>query len=75
MGISVEGRIALARYGNVFRGLKVWQAEERGAVGVLIYSDPADDGYTKGGRLSGRTHATPIGDSTRLGPVPLASTR
>ncbi len=44
MGISVEGRIALARYGNVFRGLKVWQAEERGAVGVLIYSDPADDG-------------------------------
>ena len=48
MGISVEGRIALARYGNVFRGLKVWQAEERGAVGVLIYSDPADDGYMKG---------------------------
>ena len=48
MGVSVEGRIALARYGNVFRGLKVWQAEERGAVGVLIYSDPADDGYMKG---------------------------
>jgi N-acetylated-alpha-linked acidic dipeptidase len=48
MGISIEGRIALARYGNVFRGLKVWQAEERGAVGVLIYSDPADDGYMKG---------------------------
>ena len=48
MGISVENRIVLARYGQVFRGLKVWQAEERGAVGVLIYSDPADDGYMKG---------------------------
>ena len=48
MGVSVEGRVALARYGKVFRGLKVWQAEERGAVGVLIYSDPADDGYMKG---------------------------
>ena len=48
MGISVEGRIVLARYGKVFRGLKVWQAQERGAAGVLIYSDPADDGYMKG---------------------------
>lgn len=48
MGVSVENRIVLARYGRVFRGLKVWQAEERGAVGVLIFSDPADDGYMKG---------------------------
>jgi len=48
MGISVEGRVVLARYGQVFRGLKVWQAEERGALGILIYSDPADDGYMKG---------------------------
>jgi len=48
MGVSVKGRIVLVRYGNMFRGLKVRLAEERGAIGVLIYSDPADDGYAKG---------------------------
>jgi len=48
LGIAVEGRIVLARYGEVFRGLKVREAEARGAKGVLIYSDPADDGYMKG---------------------------
>ena len=48
LGISVEGKIALARYGKVFRGLKVKEAQDRGAVGVLIFSDPADDGYMKG---------------------------
>ena len=48
MGISVEGKIALARYGAVFRGLKVKEAQDRGALGVLIYSDPADDGYMRG---------------------------
>lgn len=48
MGLSPEGRIVLARYGAVFRGLKVKEAQERGALGVLIYSDPADDGYMKG---------------------------
>ena len=48
MGLSPEGRIILVRYGAVFRGLKVKEAQERGALGVLIYSDPADDGYMKG---------------------------
>ncbi len=48
MGISVEGKIVLVRYGGPFRGLKVKEAEERGAIGVIIYSDPADDGYMKG---------------------------
>ncbi|MEE9281331.1 MAG: M28 family metallopeptidase [Myxococcota bacterium] len=48
MGISVTGRIVLVRYGSVFRGLKVREAEQRGAAGVVIYSDPADDGYAKG---------------------------
>ena len=48
MGISVEGKIALVKYGGAFRGLKVKEAQDRGAVGVLIYSDPADDGYMKG---------------------------
>lgn len=48
LGISVRERIVLVRYGQVFRGLKVREAQERGAAGVLIYSDPADDGYAKG---------------------------
>ncbi len=48
MGLSVEGKIALVRYGGAFRGLKVKEAQERGAVGVLIFSDPADDGYMRG---------------------------
>lgn len=47
LGIDVRGRIALVRYGKVFRGLKVRNAERAGAVGVLIYSDPGDDGYAE----------------------------
>lgn len=43
-GVSVEGKIAVARYGHIFRGLKVKFAQEQGAVGVLLYTDPADDG-------------------------------
>jgi N-acetylated-alpha-linked acidic dipeptidase len=48
MGLSVDGKIVLVRYGGAFRGLKVKEAQERGAIGVLIYSDPADDGYMRG---------------------------
>jgi N-acetylated-alpha-linked acidic dipeptidase len=48
LGISVKGKIVLARYGGNFRGLKVLNAQRLGAVGILIYSDPADDGYAKG---------------------------
>lgn len=48
LGIAVEDRIVLARYGKVFRGLKVREAEARGAAGVLLYTDPADDGYMRG---------------------------
>ncbi|KAG1884088.1 Zn-dependent exopeptidase [Suillus subluteus] len=43
-GVDLTGKIILARYGANFRGLKVQGAAERGAVGVLIYSDPRDDG-------------------------------
>jgi N-acetylated-alpha-linked acidic dipeptidase len=46
--IDVRGKIVLARYGANFRGVKVYLAEQRGAAGVLIYSDPQDDGFTKG---------------------------
>jgi N-acetylated-alpha-linked acidic dipeptidase len=46
--IDLHGKIVLVRYGSNFRGIKVRLAEQRGAAGVLIYSDPADDGQSKG---------------------------
>lgn len=48
LGVSLKGKIALVRYGGNFRGVKVYIAQQYGAVGVLIYSDPADDGYFRG---------------------------
>ncbi|MBB5066519.1 M28 family metallopeptidase [Granulicella mallensis] len=48
LNISVKDKIVLVRYGANFRGVKVYIAQQRGAKGVLIYSDPADDGYTRG---------------------------
>jgi N-acetylated-alpha-linked acidic dipeptidase len=47
-GVSVEGKIAIARYGHSYRGIKTKLAEERKAVGLIIYSDPQDDGYVAG---------------------------
>jgi N-acetylated-alpha-linked acidic dipeptidase len=44
-GISVKGAIVIARYGNSWRGIKPKLAAEHGAIGCIIYSDPADDGY------------------------------
>jgi N-acetylated-alpha-linked acidic dipeptidase len=46
--IDLHGKIVICRYGGNFRGVKVYIAEQRGAAGVLIYSDPQDDGYYKG---------------------------
>jgi N-acetylated-alpha-linked acidic dipeptidase len=48
MGVSVRGRVVVARYGRSFRGIKAREAEKRGAAAVLIYSDPADDGFARG---------------------------
>jgi len=48
LGVKVKGKIAIARYGNSFRGVKAKVAEENGAIGLLIYSDPSDDGYVQG---------------------------
>ncbi|HEY6809467.1 MAG TPA: transferrin receptor-like dimerization domain-containing protein [Gemmatimonadales bacterium] len=45
LGISVRGKIVIARYGNSWRGIKPKLAAEHGAIGCLIYSDPRDDGY------------------------------
>lgn len=53
LGVDVEGKIVLVRYGEIFRGLKVRNAQKKGAIGILIYSDPADDGYAKGDTYPG----------------------
>jgi N-acetylated-alpha-linked acidic dipeptidase len=45
-GVSVKGAIVIARYGQSWRGIKPKVAAEHGAIGCLIYSDPADDGYS-----------------------------
>jgi len=46
LGVSVKGKIVIARYGAGWRGLKPKLAQEHGAVGTIIYSDPRDDGYS-----------------------------
>src|SRR6202140_5536802 len=48
MGVSVQGAIVIARYGQSWRGIKPKVAGEHGALGCLIYSDPKDDGYAMG---------------------------
>lgn len=45
MGISVQGKIVIAKYGQSWRGIKPKLAAEHGAVGCIVYSDPKDDGY------------------------------
>ncbi len=48
MGVTVKGKIAVVRYGKNFRGVKAMLAQAHGAAGVIIYSDPIDDGYFQG---------------------------
>ena len=48
MGISVKGKIVIARYGGNFRGHKAKYAELHGAAGLIIFTDPGDSGYAKG---------------------------
>uniref|UniRef100_A0A7S3LRD1 Peptidase M28 domain-containing protein n=1 Tax=Aplanochytrium stocchinoi TaxID=215587 RepID=A0A7S3LRD1_9STRA len=47
-GIDVMGKVVIVRYGKCFRGLKIMNAQRRGAIGLLLYSDPLDDGYRVG---------------------------
>jgi N-acetylated-alpha-linked acidic dipeptidase len=49
-GIDVHGKIVLVRYSNPYsyRGFKALTAQREGAAAILIYSDPAEDGYTRG---------------------------
>lgn len=46
--VDVAGKIVIARYGQNFRGVKAYIAQERGAAGLILYSDPADDGWRRG---------------------------
>ena len=48
LGVSVRGKIAVARYGRSFRGIKAREAERHGALALVIYSDPQDDGFVRG---------------------------
>ncbi|HEX3085132.1 MAG TPA: M28 family metallopeptidase [Pyrinomonadaceae bacterium] len=47
-GVDVKGKIVIVRYGNSFRGVKAKVAQDHGAIGCIIYSDPADDGFAQG---------------------------
>jgi N-acetylated-alpha-linked acidic dipeptidase len=44
LGVEIEGKIALIKYGGLFRGLKVKNAQDHGAIGAVIFLDPGDDG-------------------------------
>src|SRR5262249_4313415 len=75
---SVKGKIVLARYGAGWRGLKPKLAQEHGAIGCLIYSDPADDGYADndtyprgGGRPPNGVQRGSVGDMTMYPGDPL----
>ncbi len=48
LGVDVKGKIVIVRYGENYRGIKAYDAQLAGAAGVIIYSDPADDGYFRG---------------------------
>ena len=48
LGVDVKGKIVIAKYGGSWRGIKPKVAYEHGAIGCIIYSDPADDGYAQG---------------------------
>jgi N-acetylated-alpha-linked acidic dipeptidase len=48
LGVEVNGKIVIARYGGNFRGYKVKFAQQAGAAGLIIYTDPDDSGYRKG---------------------------
>ena len=48
LGISVKGKIVVARYGGSWRGIKPKVAAEHGAIACIIYSDPHEDGYFQG---------------------------
>ena len=48
VGVDVKGKIVIAKYGRSWRGIKPKVAQERGAIGCILYSDPEEDGYFQG---------------------------
>ena len=48
LGVDVKGKIVIAKYGQSWRGIKPKLAQDHGAIGCIIYSDPKEDGYFKG---------------------------
>jgi N-acetylated-alpha-linked acidic dipeptidase len=48
LGVSVRGKVVLVRYGENFRGVKAFLAQEAGAAALIMYSDPMEDGASKG---------------------------
>ncbi len=69
LGVSVAGKIVLVRYGNAYRGIKSKLAEEHKAAALLIYSDPADDGYDAGDVYPRGPWRPMSGNPTRLDPL------
>ncbi len=61
LGISVKGKIVIARYFHSWRGIKPKVAAEHGAVGCLIYSDPHEDGFVEGDTFPGGAFRPPDG--------------
>ncbi|EGX48450.1 hypothetical protein AOL_s00080g79 [Orbilia oligospora ATCC 24927] len=79
--VPIQGNIVLCRYGLIFRGLKVLGAQDRGAVGVIIFTDPADDypdGWSGGGGGNGKPYPEGSGrqpSSVQRGSVQFLSLR
>src|SRR5258706_7908502 len=61
LGISVQGKIVIARYGQGWRGLKPKLAQQHGALGCIVYSDPRDDGYFQGDTYPSGAYRPPQG--------------
>lgn len=61
LGVSVKGKIVIARYYHSWRGIKPKVAAEHGAVGCLIYSDPHEDGFVEGGTFPAGPYRPPDG--------------
>jgi N-acetylated-alpha-linked acidic dipeptidase len=61
MKIDVRGKLVIVRYGGNYRGVKSFVAQEHGAAGVIIYSDPIDDGYYRGDMYPKGPYRPPTG--------------
>ncbi|HEY0395773.1 MAG TPA: M28 family peptidase [Candidatus Elarobacter sp.] len=79
-GADVRGAVVLIRYGGAFRGLLVQNAQNAGAAGAILYSDPADDGYAKGAvipngpwRPTASVQRGSVGENIRIPVLPVSA--